>query len=421
MSNADTLITGFSDAAVPPDNALPRHSELHTLQEIGRSILDSRDLNIIMEGILNKAFDIGRFDIGMICFVTAARQTLEPIAHRGFRDPENLSRYGEHIRERSTAGVVDRVLATKEIRVVNLDNTAGIRTFRREGVRSLVIVPLRADEDALGIVYLGCREPREFDPAQIRLLEAVGTQTGIAVQKIRLLEAAERHAREQEALNLIAMATSQSLDPKELLEIAAEKTVEVTGRQRINFRLKDPLTGKGNIVAYRGFTAEEIEALRRIVPHAASDQVFASGDPLVINDSGEQRVAGILPVTQSVAWIPIKAGLKVVGVLGISDDQSRRFSRNEVELLRAIGNVIGVAIENARLFEQTSKQAAELEKANKDLKRREEIQTLVKELNEDVIRLNIDPLLKKLTEKIREILRVDISDVRVLIEGQWKL
>ncbi|MGH7827090.1 MAG: sensor histidine kinase, partial [Candidatus Binatia bacterium] len=42
-------------------------------------------------------------------------------------------------------------------------------------------------------------------------------------------------------------------------------------------------------------------------------------------------------------------------------------------------------------------------------------------LNEDVIRLNIDPLLKKLTEKIREILRVDISDVRVLIEGQWKL
>ena len=39
---------------------------------------------------------------------------------------------------------------------------------------------------------------------------------------------------------------------------------------------------------------------------------------------------------------------KVVGVLGISDDQSRPFAANEVELLQAIGSVIGVAIENAK-------------------------------------------------------------------------
>jgi len=76
----------------------------------------------------------------MICFVTTVRQTLEPVAHYGFRDHESLTTYREHMREQSTAGIVDRVIATKEIRIVNLDKTEGIRTFRSEAVRSLVIV-----------------------------------------------------------------------------------------------------------------------------------------------------------------------------------------------------------------------------------------------------------------------------------------
>ena len=89
--------------------------------------------------------------------------------------------------------------------------------------------------------------------------------------------------------------------------------------------------------------------------------------------------------TQSVAWIPVKAGAKVVGVLGISDDQSRPFTPNEVELLQAIGSVIGVAIENARLFEQTRKQAAELEKSNKA---KDELLVVMARQKEELSRLN---------------------------------
>jgi K+-sensing histidine kinase KdpD len=360
-------------------------SELQTLQEISRTILDSLDLKVMMERILSKAAAIGGFDIGMICFVSTARQTLEPVAHCGFRDQENLTTYRQQMREQSTAGIVDRVIATREIRVVDLHKTSGIRTFRREGVRSLVVVPLRTDQDALGVMYLGSRQTTTFEPSQIRLLEAIGTQAGIAVQKVRLFEAVERRAREQEALNVIATATSQSLDLKKLFEVAADKTVMVTERQRINFRLQDPLTGKSDIVAYRGFTEEEIDALRRITPHRMSEEVFATGRPLVINEHLEARVPGFLARTRSVAWIPVKAGSKVVGVLGISDDQSRPFTPNEVELLQAIGSVIGVAIENARLFEQTRKQAAELEQSNKA---KDELLAVMARQKEDLARLN---------------------------------
>jgi len=384
MSQVDTPTT-FDRHQHGAEDRAGSSSELQMLQEISRTILGSVDLKMMMDGILNKASEIGGFDIGMISFVTTARQTLELVAHFGFRDHENLTTYREHMREQSTAGIVDRVMGTKEIRVVDLHKTEGMRTFRCEGVRSLVVVPLRTEHDALGIMYLGSRQAKEFEPGKIRLFEAIGTQVGIAVQKVRLFESVERRAKEQEALTVVATATNQSLDLKELFEIAADKTVMVTERQRINFRLKDPLTGKVDVVAYRGFTEEEIEALRRITPHSMSEQVFASGDPLVINQHAGPGVAGLLARTQSVAWIPVKAGSKVVGVLGISDDQSRPFTPNEVELLKAIGSVIGVAIENARLFEQTRKQAVELEQSNKA---KDELLFVMARQKEELSRLN---------------------------------
>jgi signal transduction histidine kinase/putative methionine-R-sulfoxide reductase with GAF domain len=338
------------------DKRLYRDSELQTLQEINRIILESLDIKVLTEGILNKVSEMGAFDIGMICFVTAARRTLEPIAHRGFRDHENLKRYHTNIKERSTAGIADRVIATKQVRVIDLDKTEGVRTFRHEGVRSLVIVPLRADQDALGVMYLGSRQPREFDPSQLRLLEAVGTQAGIAVQKAT-------QARERHALNIVATAISQSLRRDELLEIALDKVLEVTGRERVSIRLKDPATDDITLAAHRGFSQDEIvDLLQRVRHHGPTEQVLASGQPVVVNSRQElSNIQSLLPQSRSVAWIPMKTGARVVGILGISASSPVPFSQREVEFLQAIGNMIGAALENARLFSETEARYQELQ------------------------------------------------------------
>jgi len=66
------------------DGGVDGSGDLQTLQEISRTILDSLDLKLMMEGILHKASHIIGFDIGLICFVATVRQTLEIIAHQGF-------------------------------------------------------------------------------------------------------------------------------------------------------------------------------------------------------------------------------------------------------------------------------------------------------------------------------------------------
>ena len=54
-------------------------------------------------------------------------------------------------------------------------------------------------------------------------------------------------------------------------------------------------------------------------------------------------------------------------------------------------------------------------------KRAEQVQKLVKEIGQDVTSLDIDSLLRKVTEKVREFFKVDVSDVRILEKGMWKL
>jgi len=212
---------------------------------------------------------------------------------------------------------------------------------------------------------------------------------------------AQRRAREQEALIAIARATSQSLRLDEILQIALDKVREVTGRQRVTIRLKDPVTGEARLRAHLGFSPEEIEELRRRTPHKMSDQVFASGEPFVIHDTKEVPPGILLERSRSVAWIPIKTGAKVVAIFGISDDESVPFSKGEIDLLLAIGNVVGVALENARLYEETERRGREAE----------ELARVAQSLTET---LDMTAVGERIVMSVRELFGVRASMLRLL-------
>jgi signal transduction histidine kinase len=387
----------------PQRNGNPDPSRVaeQMLREISQTILEWADLSVLMDQILERTLEMGGFDIGLIRLFNFTSNVLEPVSSRGYRDPDNIERQRKRVEDFPFPRIVAQVVERKQTQVADLAHVEGMRTFKREAVRVIATVPLRTRDDVMGVMHLGNRTHREIEPEEVRALDAVGTQAGIAVEKIRLLEASERRAREQEALNVIARSTSQSLEIKELFEIAAEKTVEVTGRRRVNFRLKDEKTGHIIVVAHRGFSEDEIENLRRKTSHAMLDEVFASGSPLVINGRDERTSSLLLQRTQSVAWIPVKSAAKVVGALGISDDQSRPFLPTEVRFLQAIGNVIGVAVENARLFGQTQKNLERIRALH-------EIGTSITST------LDLHKMLDLLLEKIDGVLPYSAATVRLL-------
>ncbi len=277
-------------------------------------------------------------------------------AHIGFS-----SEFIESTRILREGSAVAQAFATGEpIIVADIaeDSRMTVRKQLEAGFRSCAFLPLRISGQFRGVIHLASRENGGFNQDKTEHLMAIARQMGIAMENHELFEQSQQRAREEAALSAVAMAVSQSLNLETLFKIALDKITEVTWRERVNIRLKDRLTGEIKLVAYRGFSEQEIEELRRMAPHPPTERVFASGKPLILNKSdkaGVTRSAGLLEKTQSVAWIPIKAESKVLGALGISDSESKPFLPNEVRLIEAMGSILGVAIENARLFGETKR------------------------------------------------------------------
>src|SRR5258706_10167560 len=114
--------------------------------------------------------------------------------------------------------------------------------------------------------------------------------------------------------------------------------------------------------------------------------------------------------------LPLLVKGEVFGVLAFLTKERYRFSVSEIDFLSTLAGQAAVAIYNSRLHEQVKGQAVELEQANRDLKRKEAIQALLKELSQDIASQDVDGLLKKLTDKVREFFKVDIADVRIIDE-----
>ncbi|MGH7829977.1 MAG: response regulator, partial [Candidatus Binatia bacterium] len=200
------------------------------------------------------------------------------------------------------------------------------------------------------------------------ILSKVLKQHELAMENVRLYHEAQQRAQEQSALNAIARAVSQSLEVDGLLRLALDTVLKVTGREVGYFRLLDDEKGTLHLTAYSGFSDAFIEPYRIAQPPGKkAGQVLASTAPLVLNSAQEMHVRQDLRAEgiRAMAWIPLVAKDQSLGLLNLATRKDQPFEEREVEFLGAIGKVIGIAVENARLFEQIKKQAVELKSVNK--------------------------------------------------------
>lgn len=278
--------------------------------------------------------------------------------------------------------------------------------LRRDGhafAADLAVTPVRESGKMTGVVVV-FNDVTRHQAAK----EAVSKK----VEELARANAEARaRAQEQEALNRVAGAISQSLHREELLEIALQKVLEVTRRERVSIRLKDPATERVTLAAHRGFSPDEVEQLQGALHHEPTERVLASGQPLVVDNGRGQKQSArlLLPRTGSVAWIPMKAGADIVGILGVSGAAPISFSQREVEFLQSIGSMVGMALENARLFSETEARFRELQ--------------ILEEISQVIFEsIDVKVMMEGLLGKVFAIGRFDVGLVRLLNvqNGTWE-
>lgn len=163
------------------------------------------------------------------------------------------------------------------------------------------------------------------------------------------------------ALNAIAEVVSRSLDLEEVLAAALDKTLEVMGMESGEaFRLGDDgLTLR--LLAHRGLS-DAFVAQAGLLPlsEALGGDRPADGPVVRRVDAyppGRSRARLEAEGLQLLVAIPLTAKGRLLGMMYLGTRAPRALTESEEGLLAAVGQQVGVAVENARLYEQAEQLA----------------------------------------------------------------
>lgn len=237
-----------------------------------------------------------------------------------------------------------------------------------EGFRSALRVPMWSKGKIFGTINLNGYKPNNFTNREVEIMQMVAAQVATAIDNAWLfaekgrqnLEIAER-SRRLAILNDISRVVSQSLDLKEFLDAALGKVLEFTDRSCGSIYLIEEDFHQLKMYAHKNLPQIIIEQ-GQIIPleQGQIGEAIKSGEPLVVDKIQAEEhsefcsAAGV----KSVAYIPLKAKNRSLGIMLMGHSLAGKISREDLDMLVAIGNQMGIAIENARLY-QKIKQLAE--------------------------------------------------------------
>lgn len=167
----------------------------------------------------------------------------------------------------------------------------------------------------------------------------------------------KRYTKQLEALFNIGSTVSQTLNLEELLRNVQDKVLEVMGLNIGGIFLLNEPTKEMILRAHRGMSPEFVCQLGvvNLEDGRFIGQVVKSGKPLIVKDIfvNPRLSRGVMKKEniKSFAAVPIMAREKILGVMGVGSRTYREFPDWEVRMLGAIANQIGMAIDNAQLYE----------------------------------------------------------------------
>jgi PAS domain S-box-containing protein len=253
---------------------------------------------------------------------------------------------------------------------------ASLQNARDAGVRSYVLLPLIAGSEAIGTFYVAWAEPRRLRHEELSFAAAVAAQSVAGLQNARLYEAeqkAQRQAQmELEKTRLLQEVTTTATSSLSLDEIGRRvlalttRALEASGGA---VYVVDEAQGTLRALALAGYP-EEVAGHIAVV---SLDESFSIGYlvvhdlPLITHDShyigpSSEEHARHLSV-EGTRWcaLPIRSAGAILGVLGFMFAGERPFADEELSLYRSIAELLGAALQNARLYDAQRRIATTLQ------------------------------------------------------------
>jgi PAS domain S-box-containing protein len=341
-----------------------RADEFAALYEITRDLSGEQDVNSLLSLIVERAVHLLGSYGGAMYLYDASQNKLEMTV--AFNDPKGMHQrvpLGEgasgHVAQTGTPLVIDDYQTWEERRAL-LQNVP---------YRALVVVPMSYRGRLIGVldVFEFGESTRKFSERDVKLLSLFATHAVGVVHSARLFEAEQHRRQEISAIADVGRDISTSLQLDVVLEKIAAHAMNLLRTESSAVYLAEPATSTLRAVVAIGPDAEEIKNDALEIGEGVLGNIVMRGLGEIANDTAADPRAVTIKGTEITAFehlmgVPVLSKNRLIGLIAVwRIGAGQEFQPPELDFLGSLAGQVAVAIENARLFEETQQRLREME------------------------------------------------------------
>ena len=291
-----------------------RSQQLTTIADVARSIVAEQDLELLLSQVTSLISERFNFYHVGIFLIDPAGQYAVLRAANSEGGKRMLAR--QHKLRVGQVGIVGFATGTGQARIATDVGEDSIYFNNPDlpHTRSEMALPLKAGEQVIGALDVQSTSPNAFLNEDIELFSALSDQVAIAIVNSRLFEETQETLREMQDVHRQYLQQTWS--------------TEVEDRQQIGYRY-----------TLLGTTSEDL---------LPADEIISA------LESGEQNAQK----QNNTLRLPIKLRGEPIGVIHIQGvDEPGTWNPAQIAAIEKLSDQIALALENARLFEETAKRA----------------------------------------------------------------
>jgi PAS domain S-box-containing protein len=235
---------------------------------------------------------------------------------------------------------------------------------------SAMLVPLRTGESVLGVMFLeNFDTPNAFTDEDEALASSFSGQATMALENARLYQASEQRTIQLQALTKVAGTITSSLQRDELISSLLDqmKLILPYDTATLWLRSGDVLT----VAATTGFVDKDSRVNLSVAVEDSSlfKTMIQTSEPITVGDLRNDRRFPSLVEPDYLSWlgIPLIFKSEVIGLIALEKRESDFYSPDFVQAATTFASQAAVSLENARLYEESTGRAAELDERSQRL------------------------------------------------------
>jgi GAF domain-containing protein len=352
-----------------------RVDELTLFNEVGRSISARLDLEGVMDTVVEAASELLKAPRSIL-FLRASINDASNYVPWSARGYDWLAVSSLHFR--AGEGLVGDVAEkARAIVIADVRKDERYRPFlpvqedadKVEVTGSIILVPLIFGGMVIGVLSAEHPSPAAFSSTDITSLSMLADQAAIAVENARLFQQTQRQLQEAAVVNEIGHALSATVVLDELLAVLKQQVARLVTTESFYIALYDDVTDQLSFPLFlRQGQAVQVDPISS--EEGLTGHIIRTGEPLLLMAQGSEKVKEMgLPwlgqPAQSYLGVPMRLGEKVVGVIAVQDfERNYVFDTGHERALSTVAVQAAIAIQNARLYEETFSRTRQLSRLN---------------------------------------------------------